>query len=336
MSGHRTIRNNKIVFGHNVSMADIRPWNMTVASFRDAALEERVSALYVTEWSNQFMPDADTVHSISRAAHRAVKSGQLIDLGNLPNNVIKEAGLRGGPLYTQGAIGLPFSDPWVLFHTWEGGPTAYVVQLVKGQPNGGCIEIAELIGVEIKGLRLLIVGDHLHYTPTPQEPARYNIIPMPSYLRCIDYEMQNGPLDVTDNPEPLMAGVGPNLLDPLMAALLIMNTDGVPSTTIRATDKLQKARAKNGKPMIPPYRQVTSAGYVTALVTRRTEQQNGKRGTHASPVMHIRRGHNRHYKRSGETRWIKDMLINANEAARNDFIATRTHYKTGATNETQN
>jgi len=116
-----------------------------------------------------------------------------------------------------------------------------------------------------------------------------------------------------------------NVVDPVMTALAILNTKGIVNETIRASDKLNSARRKAGKSIIPPYRKVNSSGYVTALLARQERKGEGKGGTHASPITHIRMGHLRNYK-SGEVSFVRDTIVNASEEARLNFKSTRSHY----------
>ena len=74
--------------------------------------------------------------------------------------------------------------------------------------------------------------------------------------------------------------------------------------TIAANPKLNEARARRNKPPMPPYRQVDSASYVTAVMQRIEHVKKPATGTHASPIMHVRQGHCRHYQ-TGEKSFIR-------------------------------
>lgn len=89
---------------------------------------------------------------------------------------------------------------------------------------------------------------------------------------------------------------------------LILNTKGVGQKTVEPDAKLNKARAKSGKPPIQPYVSVDAQAYVTAL--RETERmESGEGGTHASPRPHLRRAHLRHL-RTGKIVPIMAMIVN--------------------------
>lgn len=74
--------------------------------------------------------------------------------------------------------------------------------------------------------------------------------------------------------------------------------------TIAANPKLNEARARRNKPPMPPYRQVDSASYVTAVTQRIEHVKKPATGTHASLIMHVRQGHWRHYQ-TGEKSFIR-------------------------------
>lgn len=63
-----------------------------------------------------------------------------------------------------------------------------------------------------------------------------------------------------------------------------------------------KMRRMRGKRPLFTYKVITITG-------KRKVSNEGKSGTHASPVTHLRRGHWRHYK-SGKRAWIEAMMIN--------------------------
>lgn len=67
----------------------------------------------------------------------------------------------------------------------------------------------------------------------------------------------------------------------------------------------QKLRRLRGKKPLLTYKVITITG-------KKKVSKEGKGGTHASPVTHLRRGHWRHYK-SGKRAWVAAALINGKD-----------------------
>jgi hypothetical protein len=108
-------------------------------------------------------------------------------------------------------------------------------------------------------------------------------------------------------------GAASSTLDAILSCLLLLATDGIEVATIPAPDKLNKQRAKRGRPAIPAHYQVKAGPYVTALQARAGHRPgNGETGGHASPIPHLRRGHLRHLheRHGGGTTWVRDALVN--------------------------
>jgi hypothetical protein len=264
------------------------------------------------------------VQAIQEEATRSVQAGRLIDFGHFPNDVMSDGGNRGGPLYTQGFIGHPFRDPWLLFHTWEGGSALYLVSLLEDdRPAGGDCEVVELQPLLLSGKRVLMVCDRALLTPDPAKDRlnKYTCKVMPSAWRFLpEFAAMNNGI----SPQNSAAG---NVLDPLMTALLMLSTNGVPRETVRVDPKLNRARLKSGKQVIPPYDRVRSGPYVTALQSRGSGgslRSVGGTGTHASPIAHLRRGHIRTYA-DGKRTFIRDSLVNFTDEAKAAHLA-RSHY----------
>ncbi|HEY2617480.1 MAG TPA: hypothetical protein VGI78_09105, partial [Acetobacteraceae bacterium] len=152
----------------------------------------------------------------------------------------------------------------------------------------------------------------------------YHALPAPYALRFITDQVARA--QINDGGTPGSAAAA-NVGDPLMTALLILNTRGVERETIAASEKLQKARRKSGKLPIPSYQRVNAAPYVTAIQMRGKARARGEDqgGTHASPVPHLRIGHPRTYA-DGHVTFIRDTLVNVEASQRAEFLRTRSHY----------
>ena len=318
--------------GLEISPGDIEPWPATIGQVRDVALARHIVGPNYSPWcgvnraeADQYAPSMSEVDRISEFTCEAVRYGRMIDFGFLPNEAIKQGGKRGGPLWSRGFIGMPFIEPWVLYHTWEDGSAVYMVNPYGDRPTGNSWEVVELQCSIIQGTRMLCIGDRGLFK-FPDEPIidwnKFGAYLMPNTIRYmpgdIGRQINNG-----DSPAGSAAG---NIGDPVMLALMILNTRNIERETIRAPAKLNKARLKNRREPIPPYDVVHSAPYVTAIANRRSRARGEDQGGHhASPIPHLRIGHPREYA-SGRTIFIRDTLVNAGDQARDAFL-NRSHYE---------
>lgn len=323
----------------DASLDDLGRWDATVPQIREAVFAFHVTAMRMVEGMIPrealiFMPSQREVESAAEMAYEAFQAGRVIDFGHLPNDVMKQGGARGGPLYTRGALGLPFLAPWVLFHTWEGGACCYLINPLGSEPTQGELEICELHPVRWKDSNILLIADRLMMDPADEDeenhPGQYASRVAPCVLRFLP-----GPevARMNNHGDPANAASG-NCLDPLMTALLILNTRNVGRETVRPDGKLNKARAKSGKLPIPPFVRVDTGPYVTAIQARKTSRRGeALGGTHAPPKYHIRLGHPREFRaerykeKRGTTTFIADTLVNATEEARKAFKGSRSHYE---------
>ena len=332
--GWITDRNGREVFGVETTASALGEWETaTVAQVRDVILTWHIAGpdwryLALRPEADQFTTTEAEVEVISDLAHAAVTAGRLIEFGLLPNEVMKQCADRAGPMWNVGALGMPFMAPWLLFHTWEQGAAVYLVN-----PHRDSFEVCELQPATVHGERLLCIADRGSFDRVegmlPQK--RYHCSIAPASIRFVaDPEiyqrMNNG-----GTPQTAAAG---NIGDPVMTALLILNTRNIERETIAVAAKLNKARAKSGKPPIPPYDRVHTQPYVTAILGSGQRRSAGPgTGSHASPQFHIRRGHPRHYSAerwkgaAGKSIFIPDTLVNATEEQRAAFKTNRSHYR---------
>lgn len=197
----------------------------------------------------------------------------------------------------------------------------YLVNLLEPElPSGGDCEVMELQPLDIRGNRGLFLGDRgtvLKQPDSEEARRKYHCSATPASWRFLD---DTKPL------ERHAAEAAGNVLDPLMCALLILSTRGIPRKTVSADAKLQRSRIKSGKRPIPPHDVVDASGYVTAIMNRKARgREMSKGGTHASPVFHLRMGHVREYA-NGTRIFVRDALVNATPEARANFKSDRLHY----------
>lgn len=315
------------VHGIEANIRDVEPWHASIGQIRDTVLAGLVVGTggflqaALPRSILQLAPTQNEIDEIAQSCHDAVRTGRVIDFGEWTNDVIKYGGNRGGPLYQQQAIGHPFRSPYMFVHSWEGVVVTYLVTpLEPDKPAGDC-EAIELQPMRLKNHTMLMISDRIHLETSYNEGKdnwnKYNCLAMPSIWRYLPGMPDNGM-------SPPNAAAG-NVLDPLMTAMLILSTKGVPRETIKVSDKLQNARRKNGKPPIPPYDRVISASYVTAITNRKARGRSiYKGGTHASPIPHLRIGHSRVYANGVKTR-VRDALVNMSDEAKKAWLG-RTHY----------
>jgi hypothetical protein len=317
------------VFGTRVNPLRMEQWDATVVQMRDVCLSYKIVgpdftlALDCHPDAKEFVPNQAEVEHINELCHDASIAGRVVDFGLLPNDVLKFGGNRGGPLWQLGGLGQPFEEPWILYHTWEHGVGIY---LVNPHPSGD-VEMCELQPTIAEGDRVLIIMDRgifLQKSDLPIQPKKYLATVAPASCRFVVDEKAALEINVGGSPAAAAAG---NIGDPLMTALIILNTRNIDRETVRVSDKLQKARRKNGKPPIPPFDRVHTVGYVTAIQSRghRRDRSEDQGGTHASPVPHLRMGHPRNYA-TGNTIFIKDTLVNVPLEQRKMFKSARSHY----------
>lgn len=336
--------------GAEMDLEDIDFCTVTPAMIREVAFADHI--ISGPGLDARYMPTSAELETVSNMAQFAVNRGQMIDFGYWPNDMIREAGVNGGRLYCQGALGHPFSTPYIILHSWDDPklPISQAIHmgkfnlkpdmekhtcayLVNPFPNGKELLI-DFEAMTFEGItfrhkpreKYLGIGDRISLDADASRQAGYYA------AQVIPYALRWTPL--LDNPDFKLLATNRNaddfyhaacgnVLDPVMVALLILNTRGVEQHTVAASPKLNKARIKSNKPPIPPYRRVDTASYVTAVMNRVNRSYGPGTGTHASPVMHIRQGHWRHYK-TGERSFIHDTLVNASPEMRAHF-QTKSH-----------
>jgi hypothetical protein len=324
-----------LVSGIESPIDQIADWRPNVTQVREAIFKGHVVGSHLgidvlpRELIERLAPTQDDVELFAEACHDAVRGGRLIDFGDWTNDVIKHAANRGGPLYGRGAIGHPFAKPYVFLHTWEEATSVYLVNpLEPDRLAGGDCECVELSPASIAGEKVLMIGDRIFLQPPPADAPhtvindykKYHCSAIPSLWRYMPGA------EAINLQAPPNAAAG-NVLDPLMTALLILSTRGIARETVSASEKLQKARRKSGKPPIPSYDRVFSAPYITAIQAKRARGHGGPLGgSHASPIGHIRMGHLRTYA-SGVQVFVRDALVNMSEDAKRAWLTgSRSHY----------
>lgn len=281
-----------------IEVGELQPWNPPVEFVRKALLEENIVSLS--------LPDAGPapalpIGAVNGLARYAAQDGLLFDLGNMPNAIIKSEFQRARALYRNGHIDHPYRVPYVIFHTWEGGVGAYLV-LPTPDTSHGFVTV-ELLPVRIRGVKLLLVGDTASVEWPPGAAADGCIATVfPSPMRAMAAE------EGIDKRDPELVALS-NSMEPVLAAMLLLVTDGLEVERVPASKLLNRSRPpKDRKQPLPPHFCIHTAPYVTALQNRGRRSATAAGGTHASPVPHLRRGHIRHLP-DGKTTWVRDCLV---------------------------
>ena len=310
----------------DLAIDDFKMDRVTISKFRDAILNDRLTS---GPGANKvYMPTIQELDAILTQAKEAVKAGRVILFGTWPNEFIINTGLRAKPLYRECALGHPFAEPWVMIHQWtdpkmaakygiELDCSAYLIRPYADKSVLGCdFEACTIEGFIVRNLFVLGVGDRVVVHTMPGDNRGFYCSVASTAMRFQHV------LDTSDYTDEVAIS---NVLDPVMTALMILNTRGVQQETVTVSPKLNKARLRSNRPPIPPYQSVKDREYVTAITARKERQESRGTGTHASPIPHVRHGHWRNYQ-SGHRSFIRDTLVNVSEATREQFISSRSHY----------
>jgi hypothetical protein len=109
-------------------------------------------------------------------------------------------------------------------------------------------------------------------------------------------------------------------------SIAILNTRGCSVDLKRAPTFLNAKRKRQGKHPIPASYNVDSSEYFTALGSAAKAENFG--GTHASPIPHLRRAHER-VLQNGKRIWIPSTLINVRNEGDIAFVERRKSYRRG-------
>jgi hypothetical protein len=97
-----------------------------------------------------------------------------------------------------------------------------------------------------------------------------------------------------------------SVIDVMAAFLSALNCTNIKRVEHRPDAKLQKARAKRGKQPLFSY-------WTLELDLSRAESSESLGGTHASPRLHLRRGHPRQYA-PGKFTWVQPCAVGNKKA----------------------
>lgn len=239
-----------------------------------------------------------------REVHDAVLAGRLFWLGNIsfPDGRMMTERTRGMELFGEGLIHHPFGDKpyWIGLNHGTDEIRAGLLLCIMPHPDK-----------TIDGDRVMDVFAY-RYGRGKDGPARPELANVSEIFigPTGDYQATGAEHDAASplRQEPMASTL---IFDFLAYALQLLNTDNVPVEKIAPSPKLQKARLRSGKLPLGGYYKVHTEDYVTILRTRgRSDGGETGKGTHASPIPHLRRGHRR-YLDEARTRytWVRDCMV---------------------------
>lgn len=243
------------------------------------------------------------LHSIVRSACLTFEEGRLFDFGLMPNTDIVRLStcLRD---MENAEMHPPFED-WRFCFTatsdfkdaMDGMPEfATSFYVVEGK-HVDAVQVSEFV-VNADSGQFLLTGSIYFQLPIRAE-ARATVI------GCAE--------TFTGNIRALID----NMLDPCLAALVMLNTKGVDYAEKKPPRAERRRAEREGKPA-PGHWQVDASEYFTAL--RHTGGSGGEaKACHASPIPHIRRGHWRNLA-SGQQTWVRDCLVNVSSQEQGAFV----------------
>lgn len=208
---------------------------------------------------------------------KTVEDGRMIDFGFLPNEAIKAESLRSRTAFEAGELPHPYED-WVAVTSWEGGFNGYFFSCDPDKPNSTfCIEMYGLAVPD--ALDVVLIYDVIKI----DVEGIGNTVILPGKTIIPDYDADGDQAQAR----------GANCLDPLVTMLRILSDASIPVVDHPEPLKLNKQRAKQGKPPIPAHATVLTKDYVTEFRSGHAAKAPSKGGHHASPTAHTRREHMR-------------------------------------------
>src|SRR3954467_12949157 len=158
---------------------EVGTFHLTPERIRDVAKDQRITSGPGSD--ETYMPTSLELEALTNMVTFAVDRGQVFDFGYWPNEMIQLSSNRAGRLYTQDALGHPFSTPYIILHTWDDKQNEQSQKRVaelqgrnKAIPESSaylvnpfpvtdklCVdfEILQFDAILIKGRQLLAVGD---------------------------------------------------------------------------------------------------------------------------------------------------------------------------------
>jgi hypothetical protein len=270
-------------------VGDAMPTGMTAEQLRSCALDGTIGSVIPEDAVTATYSDPEAIQGASTRLRTAVLAGRVFDLGKPPVNL--DECERARKLYCDRRIGHPFQKPYVIR---AGDDNEAVIILVVPSPGTmpQNFTLHEFVPTMIDGVRAVVINDTFRIW------------------------VENGLMKSATSAGPCIPNLDPEVrtaafLWLFMLSLLLLAADGVEVERVEPDVKLQRARARSGKPALPAFYRIHGGDYITALSGKRKggDAKSGTGGTHASPIPHLRRAHQRVLP-DGRTVWVRDALVN--------------------------
>lgn len=254
-------------------------------AFRNALLGDGLFAI------NPLFPvrEEEEVMFLRSTVKNTVAEGRMIDFGFIPNAVIREESERSRHIFEAGELQHPY-ESWLAVTAWEGGYNGYHISPNPKFPG-------EILVIELYGVAFPQVADAvLVYDIVSIKAKAGNTQVAPTRLQYAETEQQ-------------IRARGSNSLDPLVTMLRLLADASVPVTVYEAPPKLNRNRARQDRFAIPGHTVVHTKDYVASFHAAAGKRHGAGNGTHASPIAHWRRAHQRHLA-SGQVVPVRSSKVN--------------------------
>lgn len=236
------------------------------------------------------------------AATQAIQSGRVFDFGKILFDVFLAERDRSCDLVSNQYVKVPFTDPFICHVQVTFNESELSLSFVAFQTSNDELFVCPMTGRRSGNIQLLEVMSTAEIKFTNSQ-IMFTITPTITEFKRAE--------NMEDGHNKVGLELGNQICNFFFVLVTILATDNVPIERETPSPKLQAARRKAGKPPIPSHFTVRTEGYVTAL-TKKPARHGSPTGTHASPIMHLRRGHLRRLP-AGTTTWVRDCLVNARD-----------------------
>jgi len=256
-----------------------------------------------------------------------IRDAQVFEFGRIHDDRIKDESIRGGQLWGT-HLNLPFNSVIYWYDFIPDNSQFELMQETGITSMRYCTLAAHTdVAVHPQGVGTTLAADFMLITP--HFPHQYNQIPtrygygivVGAYFCSLLSEEHKwewyGRSIESPHPTERTHGILGGCADGVVALSMMLATRGIPLHVEHPPAKVNAKRAKRGRPPLTRVTHVDTAKYYEAM------HNTAHGGTHASPVPHLRRGHQRHYQ-SGKVIWIHDMMINCRSLSE---LTDRDHYE---------
>jgi hypothetical protein len=294
------------------------------------------------EWANycfqvsQHEKDNDAGRAFWLAMAMEIRHAQVFDFGTIDDKDLRVESKRGSEIWQKGFLRAPYRS---CIYWYENVPDPETIKKMLGEGAD-----MQLLAKRQRYCTLLVEAPDEIVKASGWNPP---LMMIADFLRMDEmrgdyrtaYALGGAAMVGNDNHDPARwvgkrvsaqftpassrehdAPIVGSLIDGVVGLSMILSTKNIPVRVEEVSEKLNKKRVASGKQPLVRVTHVDSSRYHAAIKNTR------EKGTHASPVPHMRRGHLRTYA-DGHQIWIKDMLVNAKSHSE---LGARDHYEVTA------